>query len=177
MTGRLSRRWRKRAQYGVAAAVSLCATGTMAGTFTGTTTVNVIPASLIYKIEDLRFGGIFQPTSINRVTIDENTGARTATQGAASLVPSPPSGRALFTIVGTPNVQVRVTTPASMTVTRAGGGATMTINQVRNSFNGNFITLPANGQYSFGVGGRLNVDANQALGVYTGTFTVTAVYQ
>jgi hypothetical protein len=159
------------------AVVGLWATSALAQTFTGTTTVNVIPASLLYKTEDLRFGGILQPALINRVTIDEVTGARTATRGAASLVASPASGRAEFSIVGTANTQVRVTTPTSLTVTRVGGGATMTINQMRNSFTGNFITLPASGQYTFGVGARLVVGANQAVGVYTGTFSITADYQ
>jgi hypothetical protein len=102
------------------------------------------------------------------------------TSGGVNVVASTTS-TAVFSLTGMANKTYAITIPASTVVTRAGGAETMTIDS--------FTTLPASagadqltgtlngtGADNFTVGGRLNVNAAQADGVYNGTFGVTVAY-
>lgn len=138
-------------------------------------TTIIQPISLA-KTADLQFGRIIARTTANRVTINPTTGARTASLGATTLAPGTPSSRATFTITGAPGLTSTITLPATVTLTRSGGGATMTVNTFRRTPTGNPV-IPATGSYTLNIGARLNVGANQAMGDYTGSFAVTTDYQ
>ena len=74
------------------------------------------------------------------------------------------------------------------TLTRVGGGGTMTVNNlaldptpdlvpIGNGNQRRWEIQPNDGIFDFRVGGTLNVGANQAGGTYDGTFVVTVQYQ
>jgi Mat/Ecp fimbriae major subunit len=155
----------------------LCASPVLAASAPAQMTSLVVPQLTMTKTVDLDFGRIISRTTANRVTINATTGARTASLGVTSLAPGAPFTRALFQLTGAPGYVARITLPGTTTLTRSGGGATMTVTTWRATTTAGLITLNAAGQYVLGVGARLNVGANQAPGVYTGTFTVTANYQ
>jgi Mat/Ecp fimbriae major subunit len=148
---------------------------TGAASLNGTVSTRVMQQITLTKTNDLRFGAIIQQTAINRITINQTTGARTASRGAATLLPSLPFGRAQFQITGQPSTQIRVTLPANFAVTRIGGG-TMTVNTMRSNTTGGLATLNASGQFGLNIGARLNVNANQLSGLYSGNFNITVNY-
>ena len=93
-----------------------------------------------------------------------------------------------FSGMGVRRMRVRITMPTTITLTRAGGGATMTINNlvldntpdlvaIGNGNNRRWEIQPDDGIFDFRIGGTLNVGANQLGGTYNGTFVVTAQYQ
>ncbi len=137
----------------------------------------------ISNVAALDFGTLV-PSTGGTASVNAQTGVRT-TAGAVVAAGGTVS-RALFTFVGTPGrvVTLGLSPSPTITITRVGGTETMTINQVRVSANGGTPqpvgpnhTLPPTGIFLLGVGGRLNVNANQVGGDYAGTFTVTINYQ
>ena len=66
--------------------------------------------------------------------------------------------------------------PASVTLNRVGGGATMTVTNLNISGGAGLRFIPTNTVFTFTVGGRLNVGANQMQGLYLGTFAITVTY-
>ena len=131
------------------------------------------PLSLL-KVEDLDFGALFPAATAGTATLNPNTGTVT-TAGGVTLGPGP-THPALFTGAGTRKAPVLIRLPnTAATLTRVGGTETMTVS--------NWTTdgpttrhINAFEAYEFRVGGRLNVGANQADGVYVGTFDVTVIY-
>ncbi len=146
-----------------------------AASFNSSVSTRVLQQITMTKTNDLRFGAIIVQAAINRITINQTTGARTASRGAATLLPSLPFGRAQFQITGQPSTQIRVTLPANFAVTRVGGG-TMTVNTMRSNTTGGLATLNASGQFGLNIGARLNVNANQLGGLYSGNFNITVNY-
>lgn len=141
----------------------------------------VTPLSFI-NYENLDFGRIIPANVAGSVTITTDN-VRTATNGIVLVGNDFQVSR--FAGMGVQNQRVRVRiTPA--TVTLSGPGPSMTVNnfaigpqptlqQIGGS--PNYRIVPANGIFSFTVGGRLNVGANQPAGIYSGTFTATIDYQ
>jgi hypothetical protein len=134
----------------------------------------LVPLTLT-KIDDLDFGTIVTSPLPGVVVIDPATGARTffgGVSGAASY----PGQRARFAGAGTPSqaVIVTITPPLQLTNTAGDaipvlaltteGGAVHTIDAVTRAF-------------FFGVGGIIQVNADQPEGLYSANFTVTANYQ
>ena len=152
-----------------------------AGTQTGVTKVVTITPLNIINTAPLDFGSIIPAAAAGTVTINAQTGVRTATTvtlagGAFST--------AAFVAAGTALRVVTLTLNPATTITISNGANTMTINRLRVSADGGGQqtfgpnhTLNAIGVITFNVGGRLNVGANQASGLYTGTFTLTMDYQ
>jgi hypothetical protein len=160
----------------VVAGLCLFASSAVAASFTSTARTTVIQPVTMTKTSDLAFGRVISRTTANRVTISQTTGARTATLGATTLLAGAPVSRATFQISGQPGVLTTVALPANTVLARSGGGANMTVNTFRRTPTGNPV-IPAGGTYTLNVGARLNVNANQLPGLYTGTFTVTVNYQ
>ncbi|MCC6926774.1 DUF4402 domain-containing protein [Novosphingobium sp.] len=151
--------------------------------------VVVSPLSLV-RVDDLNFGQIVARPTPGTVTMDVNTGACTVT---GAIVHAGTCQYAQFAGMGARRMTVRFQVPNSITVTGP-GGATMLINNItlgtapdltfiggngNGLGNGNRryrIDSPT-GMFMFRVAGRLNVGANQAPGVYNGTFPVTVQYQ
>ncbi len=148
-----------------------------------TTAETVIVRQLSFiKDEDLDFGTILPSATAGQVRLEPN-GTRTAT-GGVTLVGSTHQA-ARFAGFGTYNQQVLISMSAN-TIQLTGPGAPMTVSQweIGSTPTAILSTTPmrfrigaTNGVFNFPLGARLNVGANQAPGVYTGTFSITLNYQ
>lgn len=150
------------------------------------TAVVVTPLSLV-KVRDLDFGRIAARTTAGTVTLDPDQ----LTCAAVTVIHAGACQPAEFAGMGSRRMMVRFQIPTTVTLT--GPGANMTVTNLtldttpdltyvggngNGLGNGNrrYQIVPASGIFTFRVGGRLNVNANQASGRYTGTFTVTVQY-
>lgn len=145
--------------------------------------VVVVSQLSFLKVQDLEFGDIIRGTNISVIRLFPN-GTRTVESGNATLVGANHQP-ARFAGKGSVNQQVLISvSPATFNIT--GPGAPM---QVSNLEIGSTptailtgtpqrftITNPA-GIFNFPVGARVRVNANQAPGIYSGTFTITLNYQ
>lgn len=156
----------------------------------GAQAVIVEPLALL-KIRDLRFGRMAASAAAGTVTVNPNTGACTVTGGVIS---AGGCGYGEFGGQGVRRMRVRIQMPTTITLTGPGGASmvadTLTLGiapdlvQVPGPGNGNgngggprYEIASNSGIFTFRVGGRLNVGANQTPGVYSGTFAVTVIYQ
>jgi hypothetical protein len=161
------------------AAPLIAAFPTQAGSTSGPAKTVILAPALIVNTAPLDFGNLI-PVGAGNTIINAQTGIRsTTTVLPAGGAPS----SAKFVATGTPNTVVTLSiTPTPIVLTA--GAASMNVNQLRVSINGggpqplgpNASTGPL-GIINFAIGGRLIVAANQATGVYSGTFTVTMNYQ
>jgi hypothetical protein len=127
------------------------------------------------KLDDLDFGSIIPSGSGQTVTINADTGARTSTY-PAGLVPTDPGRRARFASSGLNNtfVVLQLSPVADLT---DGAGNTLQLTRLNLDAGGALRRLsPASQVFFVGIGGQVFVSANQAEGVYSGTFTLTADY-
>ncbi len=155
----------------------------------------VAPLTLI-KIQDLKFGKIASRSTAGTVTVNASTGACTIT---GVILQIGQCQFAQFAGMGTKNMNARISLSAVSNLT--GPGQTMVLDNVflgsnsSISFSGNpnangqgvgltqgngnqrYSIASNTGIFLLNVGGRLNVNANQAAGVYTGSITVTVQYQ
>lgn len=157
--------------------------------------VVVAPLSVI-KVQDLDFGRIVPMPTAGTVTVDTVSGGCTVT-GAIRQVGICHLAR--FDGMGTKNMSARISLTSVVNLT--GPGQTMVLDQVilgpnstislagNSNANGKGVGLTKGGNgsryqittnsgiYSLYVGGRLNVNANQAPGVYNGSISITVQYQ
>ncbi|MEO6581059.1 MAG: DUF4402 domain-containing protein [Sphingomicrobium sp.] len=134
----------------------------------------LIPLTLT-KVQDLHFGSVIPSGLPGTVTIDAATGNRTGSP-EVSLIPSDAGQKGYFAGAGSPNQQVIMAlTPA--TILTDGLGNNITVASM--SLDGpNTRTIdPVDHTFFVGVGGVLNIDADQPEGVYTATYNLTADYQ
>lgn len=149
----------------------------------------VAPLTLV-KVTDLNFGRIASRPTAGTVTVNANNSACTTTgtiihQGACQY--------AEFAGLGTRRLTVRIQVPGTITL-NGPAGATMVVDTITLGTAPELALLGGNGNglgngnrryeivsntgiFTFRMGGRLNVNANQLPGVYTGTFTVQVQYQ
>lgn len=168
----------------VALLALLAAAPGFAATQPGTSRALTIRPLGIVKTADLDFAIMAPSAAAGTVTVNAQTGARTAGGGAILAGGTPTAAQ--FTIAATP---LRVVTFAlnpnnNLVLNRIGGGASMTVNQFRVSYNGLLPVpigpnqvVPPSGLMTMRVGGRLNIAANQLEGTYEGVFAVTVDYQ
>ena len=134
----------------------------------------LIPLTLT-KVQDLRFGTIVpSTTTAGFVSINAVTGARTGSAGL-TLMPVDVGQRARFAGAGTPNQQVIIalTPPAELT-----NPAGDTIPVLAMNLDGPTTrTIAANHSFFVGVGGVIFIAANQAEGLYSADYDLTADYQ
>ena len=136
--------------------------------------LSLVPLTLT-KVDDLDFGTVVTSPVSGIVSINPATGAR-GFAGGASGVASDAGHRALFAGAGTPNQQVIVfiTPPATLT---NGAGDTIPVLALTLDNGGNPIrTIDATRAFFVGVGGILQINADQPEGIYQASFTVTANY-
>jgi Mat/Ecp fimbriae major subunit len=173
MTGRSNRISRARAVLGLMLAGMVMTTPATAATAPGQSRVTIVTAGQLVKSQDLRFGLIIPATTAGTVTINPATSARTS--AGALVLAGTGFGPAEFSALGNPNQNnfLQLVMPTgNLTLNRAGGGATMTVNNW--TFSGSGVSaLNAQGFYIFRIGARLNVGANQLRGTYSGTFNMT----
>jgi hypothetical protein len=133
----------------------------------------LIPLTLT-KLQDLDFGSVVPSAVSGAVVINATTGARTVLGGVTG-VPSDTGFRAQFAGAGTPNQQVIMTINPPAQLTDLNGD---TIDVLGITMDGSPIrTIDSTHAFFVGVGGTVQIAANQPAGVYTATFDVTANYQ
>ena len=134
----------------------------------------LIPLTLT-KIQDLDFGSVIPSPVSGVVTINASTGNRTFA-GGVTLVPGDAGFRAYFGGAGSPNQQVIMTmNPPAQLVSTAGD----TIDVLALTFDGPAIRTidPVSRAFFVGVGGTIQIAADQPEGDYNALFDVTANYQ
>ena len=147
----------------------------------GSAEVVIVAPGSVTPIDALRFGQFLQPTTAGTLTVDI-AGAVTATGGVAGNqnITQVGTGRGpgTFLLRGSPNRQTDTTLPASFTISN--GAQTMTVNNLTKNSNANGggkLKLDAAGNAVLIIGATLNVPANPAFGTYSGTYTITVVFQ
>jgi hypothetical protein len=133
----------------------------------------ILKSLSIVKKADLDFGELVVSTAGTAV-IDPVSGAVTTT---GTITPVGTAAHpATFTATGSKNSVVNIKVPtAAVTLTRVGGGGTMTLSNWTLDGKAN-RKFPLNSAFDFNVGGTLNIGAGQPDGDYVGTFTVTVQY-
>lgn len=138
-----------------------------------TASVSIHFPATLRKLEDLHFAYL-AVTAAGTATVDPNTDLMTTTGGVLHLSGLPYS--ALFEGVAPSGGVVIIRIPRDpITVTRVGGTETMIVSDWTVSGNGR-RTVVSQEPFTFQVGGTLYVNAGQAEGLYTGTFTVDIQY-
>lgn len=157
----------------LASVAAHAAPGATSANTTGSATVQVVGMFEIAPIADLRFGAIVRPAANGKVTVGSDGSVTTTLTFSAT---SGPVGPAIFVVRGEPNRRFLTLLPGPITISN--GTSTMTVDQFRsNTIPPGVANLSSTGIYILNVGGRLNVNANQEVGSYTGTFDVTVLYQ
>lgn len=171
-----------------AALVGLLAAGRLeaqgSATFVTTASAAIAGTLRITNTGPLHFGDVLPSAAPGTVSVSLTTAAtptvtRSATPGASLSGTAFSAATFLVERTGTGNPHIYVTLPsAPVTLSRSGGGASMTVDTFRSnlsaSCNGSSPGPCPSAPFTLWVGGRLNVGANQAPGVYSGTFAVTA---
>ena len=135
----------------------------------------ILVALSLVKISDLDFGTILTSPVSGMVSIDATTGARSVAGGVTGLA-SDQGFRARFAGAGTPNQQVIIVVTPPAALANANGDV---IPVLALPLEGSPVKSidPVTRAFTFGVGGIIMVGANQAEGVYSADFNVTAIYQ
>lgn len=166
-------------------------------TATGHSRAIVVAPLTLIKVDDLDFGRIAVGNAPGTVSINPTTGECTVT---GPIIETGGCHRARFSGMGTKNMNARIS--LSQVTNLTGPGQTMVLDNVilgsnatiditgntnsngigvgLTTGNGNskrYSISTATGIYDLYVGGRLNVNANQLPGVYTGSITVSVQYQ
>jgi hypothetical protein len=157
----------------IPAALLPCAA--FAATSTGTAEVAIVTPLTLVKIDDLSFGSVIASAAAGTVTVDEYTEARTVTGGVTAYGGTVTAAKFSGLTVSTSHLKIDVPN-GSITITRVGGTQTMQVNNFQLNGNKN-DWVPLTTLFTFQVGARLNVGANQAAGTYVGTFDVTVDYR
>jgi Domain of unknown function (DUF4402) len=175
--------WR-RAASGLAAAGLAVSTAAYAGQSSSTASASVITPLSFVQVDNFDFGNIIAGTTAGTVTVTPFN-VRTKTGGptlAGGLVRA-----AVFGGFGTNNQNVQISLGSNtILITRQSGTQTILVDTF---IIGSTPTAPLStnprvfrinsptGLFTFPVGARLNIAANQVPGRYVGTFAVTLNYQ
>jgi hypothetical protein len=131
----------------------------------------------ITKIDDLDFGTMIASGTSGTVALNASTSVRTFAGGVTG-VPSAAGHRAYFAGAGTGGQEVVVVVIPPTQLTNSNGD-TIDVLALTLDNGGNPIRTidPVTRAFFVGVGGILNIAANQAEGDYSATFKVTANYE
>jgi spore coat protein U-like protein len=147
--------------------------------------LDVVSPGSFFKIADLNFGTVVASNATGTVTITP-AGVRSATGGVTLWGNDhhPAQFAGMKPTAANRPVRMRV---GSNSINLTGPGAPMTVSlfrantspaQVLTTTPRNFqVQQASNGAFALFVGATLNVNANQAPGTYTGTWTLTLDYQ
>lgn len=150
-------------------AATLGSTGAQAATANAEARARVLRAlTLANNNRPLNFGAVVSTASAGDITISPG-GIRSCD---ATISCSGTVAAAQFDLTGTATEVVTIDAQPSVTLTSGANSMSATLLESAAT-----ATLDATGAAAFSVGGTLTVAANQAEGVYTGNFTVTANYQ
>lgn len=136
----------------------------------------LVPLTLT-KIDDLDFGTMISSSSSGTVTLNPSTNARSFAGGVTGVA-SAGGHRAYFGGAGSPNEQVVVVVTAPAQLADTNGDTIDVLALTLDNGNNPIRTIdPVTRSFFVGVGGILNIAANQADGDYSATFQVTANYE
>ena len=148
-------------------------------TVTGNGKVSIVEPIGIQPVASLRFGRIIRPTSAGTLVVDQNSVATESggVTGNALSTPQLVNGRGsgAFAVFGDPNRLFLLFLPNQINVSN--GSTTMRVDQFR--ANTGFLGLRRfdnTGYAPIFVGARLNVNANQQVGSYSGTYDISVLY-
>lgn len=145
----------------------------MAATKDASGKASILKSLSVIKQVDLDFGEVIT-TGAGTVVMDPTSGALTTTGGLTIMGTS--AHPATFTATGSKNSVVNIRLPSSaVTLTRVGGGGTLTISNFTTDGKTN-RKFALNTAFNFNVAATLNVGAAQPDGTYTGTFPITVQY-
>jgi hypothetical protein len=154
----------------LAPAALVCA-ATPATRATGTATI-LRPVS-VTKLKDMDFGYV-SSAAAGTAVLEPNADTLSTTGGVSPLGGTAHSAEFAGSATTSSIVNIKVPNQPS-TLTRVGGTQTMTVSNF--TLQGQSKrAIAAQTFFTFRVGGRLNVAANQVEGTYVGTFTVTVQY-
>ena len=146
-----------------------------AATISGSGEAVVVTPLTLVNTDTLRFGSLVASASAGTVTIDPFTEVRTTTGGVTPVAGAVSAGK--FTGLTSAMSHLKIDLPnGSITLSRVGGGATMTANNFELNGDKN-DWMAANTVFEFQVGATLNVGVNQMPGTYIGTYDVTVTYR
>ena len=161
-----------------------------------TTRATVVAPLTVVWVQDLNFGRIVPRPQAGTVTVDQITGACTVT---GPILEVGKCQFAQFAGMGTKNMGARISLTSVTNLT--GPGQAMVLDNITLgtnstiSFAGNgnangkgvgltkggnaerYTIISNTGIYLLNIGGRLNVNANQVGGVYTGSIAISVQYQ
>ena len=130
----------------------------------------LIPLTLT-KVDNIDFGTVVSSSASGSVTIAPDGSGRT-TSGGVTPVASDVGMRGLFAGAGSFGEQVGIFLSPPATISD-GFGNSMPISL---NLEANTVTIDSTRAFFVGVGGTVNVGANQPDGIYSGSFTVLAQY-
>ena len=134
----------------------------------------LVPLQLT-RIDDLSFGTVISSPAAGTVTMPADGTARTV-GGGVTAVASDPGLRALFGGAGSPNQLVTFTlTPPAVLTSTTNPADTIPVSLVLEYPSVNID--PVTRAFYVGVGGTLNIAADQPDGVYEAIFNLEAQYQ
>lgn len=128
--------------------------------------------------QDLRFGMIVSPSSDGSLTIDAagTIVASAGMSGATDLSQNGTTrGPASFDLQGSPDRLVYIQLPSFADL--SGPGGTMRVDGLNSNQTSTTVKLDNNGYFKLLIGGRLNVSGGQPVGIYTGSFEVSVLYE
>lgn len=134
----------------------------------------VVRTLAVTSTTELSFGTFAAGSTSGTVTMSA-IGNRSFS-GGVTLVAANPGSQATVNLGGTPGTAYSVSLPSSVQLNAATGSATMSLATFTTTIVGPQATLNTSGTGSFGIGGTLTVNANQPIGTYSGSFTVTLNY-
>lgn len=134
----------------------------------------LIPLTLT-RIDHLEFGTLIPSAAGGTVTINATTGARTVAGGVTGVV-SDPGNRARFAGAGSPGQQVLLALSPPTELTNAAGDAIPVLGLTLDGPAMRTVHVTDRTFY-VGVGGTLQIQANQPVGEYSADFSLTALYQ
>lgn len=163
--------------------ISFAQIQTPVGSGTVTASARILKTLTLTKTAELRFGSIIRNAAEGVVTVGVTGAAVRSLPGAYTdlATGADDHGAAAFTIAGSENATYVLTLPESVVLTAA-GTPTGTTTMTANNFTSNSITsnttgkLNEDGEFALLVGADLNVKADQATAIYTGTFAITVAY-
>ena len=140
----------------------------VAASATGTANATVLTPIAIATGNTLEFGSFSAPTA--GTVVVSTAGSRSAT-GGVLLIPGGTVRAGTFTVTGTGTQGFAISYPGSVNLTRDGGSETMAL-----QVSGDATSALVGGTKTIDIAGTLTVDASQASGSYTGTYSMTVEY-
>lgn len=145
-------------------------------TVSGSAQAVILTPLTIVPIDALRFGQLTRPTAAGTVVMSPS-GTITTTGGvltSTAIAQTAPRGPGTFAVVGEAGRAFSVDLP-TVAILRQG-----TRNMRLSAFRSNWTSgavFSASRTFALSVGATLHVGANQTVGTYSGTYTVTVTYQ